>query len=58
VAGVTLEAAVLATEEPEENARPYLLLRGMYPRLLTPAQVEDLVAIFELSLHETTHAEP
>jgi len=44
VAGASLEAAVYATEELEETARLYLLLRGLNPRLLTAAQVDDLVA--------------
>ena len=49
VAGTTLEAAVNATEELEETARLYLLLRGLNPRLLTQAQVQDLVRHFRLS---------
>ena len=48
VAGDTLEGAVFATEELEETARLYLLLRGLDPRYLTPAQVDDLVAHFGL----------
>ena len=48
VAGTTLEAAVNATEELEETARLYLLLRGLNPRLLTQAQVQDLVRHFQL----------
>jgi 3-dehydro-4-phosphotetronate decarboxylase len=50
VAGDTLEAAVFATEELEETAKLYLLLRNLNPRYLTPAQVEDLVATFGLTL--------
>jgi 3-dehydro-4-phosphotetronate decarboxylase len=50
VAGETLEAAVLATEELEETAKLYLLLRGMNPRYLTPQQVADLVSFFGLKL--------
>lgn len=46
VAGESLEAAVFATEELEETAKLFLLLRGMNPRYLTPAQVEDLTAVF------------
>lgn len=42
VAGRTLEAAVYATEELEETAKLYLLLRGENPRCLTAAQVEAL----------------
>lgn len=50
VAGETLEAAVFATEELEETAKLYLLLRGMNPRYLTPQQVADLVSFFGLIL--------
>jgi ribulose-5-phosphate 4-epimerase/fuculose-1-phosphate aldolase len=50
VAGDSLEAAVFATEELEETAKLYLLLRGMNPRFLSPAQVADLVATFKLNL--------
>jgi ribulose-5-phosphate 4-epimerase/fuculose-1-phosphate aldolase len=42
VAGKNLEAAVYATEELEETARLFLLLRGQNPRALTPEQVEAL----------------
>jgi 3-dehydro-4-phosphotetronate decarboxylase len=50
VAGDTLEAAVFAMEELEETARLYLLLRGMNPRYLSPAQVADLVKTFGVTL--------
>src|SRR5271169_4367904 len=50
VAGETLESAVFAIEELEETAKLYLLLRGLNPRFLTPAQVEDLVNTFGLTL--------
>jgi len=43
VAGDTLEAAVFATEELEETAKLYLLLRGLNPRFLSPEQIADLV---------------
>ncbi|BBI53963.1 class II aldolase [Vreelandella olivaria] len=46
VAGKTLEAAVYATEELEETAKLYLLLRGENPRGLTPEQVAELEARF------------
>ncbi|PXX95250.1 3-oxo-tetronate 4-phosphate decarboxylase [Halomonas sp. LBP4] len=46
VAGKSLEAAVYATEELEETARLYLLLRGQNPRTLTPEQVAELEARF------------
>ncbi|MBB5048598.1 ribulose-5-phosphate 4-epimerase/fuculose-1-phosphate aldolase [Rhodopseudomonas rhenobacensis] len=52
VAGDSLEAAVFAIEELEESAKLYLLLRGLNPRYLTPAQVNDLVATFGLTLPE------
>jgi len=52
VAGDTLEAAVFAIEELEETAKLYLLLRGLNPRYLTPAQVTDLVKVFGLKLGE------
>ncbi|UVF17569.1 aldolase [Microvirga terrae] len=48
VAGKDLEAAVYATEELEETAKLRLLLHGLNPRLLTRAQVRDLVAHFKL----------
>src|SRR3984893_16745082 len=50
VAGETLEAAVFATEELEETAKLYLLLRGLNPRFLTPQQVADLSSAFGLEL--------
>jgi ribulose-5-phosphate 4-epimerase/fuculose-1-phosphate aldolase len=50
VAGDSLEAAVFATEELEETARLYLLLRNLNPRYLTPHQVDDLVKTFGLTL--------
>lgn len=50
VAGDSLEAAVFATEELEETAKLYLLLRNLNPRYLTPAQVADLVETFGLDL--------
>ncbi|GED46660.1 3-oxo-tetronate 4-phosphate decarboxylase [Vreelandella aquamarina] len=46
VAGKNLEAAVYATEELEETAKLYLLLRGENPRGLTPEQVAELEACF------------
>lgn len=50
VAGESLEGAVFATEELEETAKLYLLLRGLNPRWLTPAQQADLAATFKLDL--------
>jgi ribulose-5-phosphate 4-epimerase/fuculose-1-phosphate aldolase len=55
VAGDSLEAAVFATEELEETARLYLLLRGMNPRYLTPQQVDDLVSVFGLKPPDGEH---
>jgi ribulose-5-phosphate 4-epimerase/fuculose-1-phosphate aldolase len=55
VAGTSLEAAVFATEELEETAKLYLLLRSLNPRYLTPQQVADLVAAFDLSLPALDH---
>src|ERR1700716_3410741 len=52
VAGGSLEAAVFAVEELEETAKLYLLLRGLNPRYLTPAQVADLSKTFGLTLPE------
>lgn len=46
VSGKTLTDAVYAAEELEEAAKLYLLLRGTTPRLLTPVQVDDLLATF------------
>jgi len=42
VAGKDLESAVYATEELEETARLYLLLRGNRITMLTPEQVAEL----------------
>jgi hypothetical protein len=37
-------------EELEETAKLHLLLRGLNPRLLNPAQIRDLAAAFDLDL--------
>ncbi|MBY5583031.1 aldolase [Rhizobium leguminosarum] len=58
VAGDSLEAAVFATEELEETAKLYLLLRNLNPRFLSPTQVADLVNTFGLDLpshHDHDH---
>src|SRR5829696_5422206 len=55
VSGDTLEAAVFAVEELEETAKLYLLLRGLNPRYLSPAQVKDLTKTFGLTLPERGH---
>jgi len=46
ICGATLTDAVNAAEELEEAAKLALILRGMAPRLLTPAQVDDLLSTF------------
>lgn len=46
VSGGTLTDAVYAAEELEEAAKLFLLLRGANARLLTPPQVDDLLAKF------------
>jgi ribulose-5-phosphate 4-epimerase/fuculose-1-phosphate aldolase len=53
VAGESLEAAVFATEELEETAKLYLLLRNMNPRVLSPEQIADLIKTFKL--HDLAH---
>jgi ribulose-5-phosphate 4-epimerase/fuculose-1-phosphate aldolase len=55
VAGDTLEAAVYATEELEETAKLFLLLRGLNPRFLSPEQIAELVEVFGLTLPEDGH---
>ena len=46
VSGRTLIDAVYAAEELEEAAKLYLLLRGANPRVLAPAQVDELLSTF------------
>lgn len=46
VSGKTLTDAIYAAEELEEAARLFLLLRNAAPRLLTSAQIDDLLATF------------
>jgi 3-dehydro-4-phosphotetronate decarboxylase len=53
VAGDTLEAAVFATEELEETAKIYLLVRGLNPRFLSKQQVVELIETFDLDLPHT-----
>src|SRR6202012_4659068 len=55
VSGDTLEAAVFATEELEETAKLYLLLRGLHPRYRSPEQIKDLAKTFGLTLPEHGH---
>ncbi len=46
VSGKTLTDAVYAAEELEEAAKLFLMLRGQSPRLLSSAQVGDLLDTF------------
>ena len=46
VCGATLTDAVYAAEELEEAAKLFIMLRGSAMRVLTPAQVDDLLATF------------
>ncbi|MEM1341034.1 MAG: aldolase, partial [Pseudomonadota bacterium] len=46
--GKDVEAACSAIEEFEDTARLALLTRGMNPRALSPAQVQDLVTRFNV----------
>lgn len=48
VAAKDLEAAVYAVEELEETAKLALLTRGMTPRMLTAAQVDEIVRTFDV----------
>lgn len=48
VAGKDIEAACNAIEELEATARLALLTRGMNPRLLTDAQVQDIITTFHV----------
>lgn len=56
VAGRDLEGAVFATEELEETAKLYLLLRGTNPRYLTKDQIQELKGHFPVNFdHEHHH---
>jgi ribulose-5-phosphate 4-epimerase/fuculose-1-phosphate aldolase len=48
VSGASLEAAVYATEELEETAKLFLLLRNAPVRALTDAQIAELRSVFAL----------
>ena len=50
VSGTSLEAAVYATEELEETARLFLLLRHCPSRPLNPEQIDELKSVFKLDL--------
>lgn len=48
VSGTSLEAAVYATEELEETAKLFLLLRGVPTSPLTEQHIDELKTVFEL----------
>jgi ribulose-5-phosphate 4-epimerase/fuculose-1-phosphate aldolase len=48
VSGSSLEAAIYATEELEETAKLFLLLRNTATRPLNNAQIEELKTVFKL----------
>ncbi len=48
VSGVSLEAAVYATEELEETAKLFLLLRNVPIRTLTDSQIDELRSVMPL----------
>lgn len=48
VSGTTLDAAVYATEELEETAKLFLLLRDLPTRPLDDDQIDELVRVFKL----------
>lgn len=48
VSGTTLDAAVYATEELEETAKLFLLLRDLPTRPLNEDQIDELVRVFKL----------
>lgn len=50
VSGKTLEAALYATEELEETAKLFLLLRGQQTRTLDDEQIAELKRTFQLDL--------
>lgn len=52
VAGESLEAAVYATEELEETAKLFLLLKNMNPRYLSRGQLDDLSTHFKCETGE------
>jgi ribulose-5-phosphate 4-epimerase/fuculose-1-phosphate aldolase len=50
VSGKTLDAAMVASEELEETAKLFLLLRGHNPRVLNDAQIAEINTVFKLDL--------
>ena len=48
VSGSTLEAAIYATEELEETAKLFLLLRNTPTQCLNPEQIAELKSVFKL----------
>lgn len=53
VSGASLEAAVYATEELEETAKLFLLLRNTPTSPLNTEQIEELQSVFKLDIQET-----
>jgi ribulose-5-phosphate 4-epimerase/fuculose-1-phosphate aldolase len=49
VSGISLEAALYATEELEETAKLFLLLHGRDTRTLTKDEIAKLVEVFHLN---------
>jgi len=52
VAGDTLEAAVYSTEELEETAKLFLLMKNLNPQFLSRAQLDDLTTHFKCETAE------
>ncbi len=50
VSGIDLEAAIYATEELEETAKLFLMLRNTPARCLTAEQIDELRDVFKLDL--------
>jgi len=48
VSGSSLEAAIYATEELEETAKLFLLLRGVPVHALNAEQIAELKSVFKL----------
>ena len=50
VSGASLEAAVYATEELEETAKLFLMLRNTPTSPLNAEQIEELKSVFKLEI--------
>jgi ribulose-5-phosphate 4-epimerase/fuculose-1-phosphate aldolase len=50
VSGANLESAIYATEELEETAKIFLMLRNAPVNCLTAAQIEELKAVYKLDI--------